>query len=862
MALMSKNDIAFGAKSNTERSFSSWLKERRKALGLSRKELAERVGCSEVTIVKLEMEERRPSRQIAELLAQCLELEEAERAAFVELARYPPGQQGKEQAARRETVPNNLPAPPTSFVGRESAVASVRDLFRKPGVRLVTLTGAPGIGKTRLGLQVAEALLDSFKDGVFFVALAPIRDLDRVPAAIAQALNVRENPGEPLQVTLQRYLRERRLLLLIDNFEQVTAAAPLLGTLLLSSPGLKLLVTSREVLHIYGEHDFPVPPLEVPGSKFEVQNELGLPGTLNFEPGTLERYETVRLFVERAVAVEHAFSLTSENAQAVVEICRRLDGLPLAIELAAAQVRTFAPQEMLPRLQSALDLLVGGPLDLPPRQQALRSAISWSYDLLDESEAALFRRLAVFVGGATLEAVEAVCAGDGRQTIDDGRRTTDDGRRGTAQDMMSSVLASLVDKSLLNRERVGVDNDSSRYTLLETVREYAWEKLAESDEVEPLRKRHAAFYLELVEKAGPQLTGEEHEAWYKRLQLEYDNIRAALATSIEYADAETALRFGTVLWRFWDMHGYISEGRRWLDLTLQLDSSAFPLLRSNVLSSAGILAWTGWDLDTARSLHKQSLALRRQLGDKQRTASSLNNLALVVHQQGEYREAFDLLAESLEICRELDDKADIASTLNNLGNAAHAMGDADNAYALLEEGLELWREVGDMYGVALVLNDLAEVERSRGNYERAVPLYIEGIEKMREMDDNSRVANALHNMAHVLHHQGDLDKAYDLFAESLTIRRDLDDRLGIYMSLTGLAGVVSSRGLPEKAALLFGAAESLLEDSTFKMQPIDKRDYDRNVERTRAQIGDAAWSSAWDGGRAMKLEDAILFALA
>jgi predicted ATPase/transcriptional regulator with XRE-family HTH domain len=849
MALTSKNGNFLGVKSNTERSFSSWLKERRKALGLSRKELAERVGCSEVTIVKLEMEERRPSRQIAELLAQCLDLDEAERAAFVELARYPPGQQGKEQAARRETVPNNLPAPPTSFVGRESAVASVRDLFRKPGVRLVTLTGAPGIGKTRLSLQVAEALLDSFKDGVFFVALAPIRDLDRVPAAIAQALNVRENPGELLQVTLQRYLRDRRLLLLLDNFEQVTAAAPLLGTLLLSSPGLKLLVTSREVLHIYGEHDFPVPPLAVPGSKFQVQSEKGLSATLNFEPGTLERYETVRLFVERAVAVDHDFSLTSDNAQAVVEICRRLDGLPLAIELAAAQVNAFAPQEMLPRLQRALDLLVGGPLDLPPRQQALRSAISWSYDLLDESEAALFRRLAVFVGGATLEAVEAVCG------VGEGRRTKDE------QSSISNLLASLVDKSLLNRENVGVGSASQRYTLLETVREYAWERLAESNEVELLRKRHAAFYLELVEEAGPQLTGEEHDTWYKRLQLEYDNIRAALATSIEYADAETALRFGTVLWRYWDMHGYISEGRGWLDLTLQLESDAFPLLRSNVLSSAGILAWSGDDLDTARSFHGQSLALRRQLGDKQRIASSLNNMGLVAHQQGDYQEAFDLLAESLEICRELDDKADIASTLNNLGNSAHAMGDPDNAYALLEEGLALWREVGDMYGVALVLNDLAEVERSRGNYERAVPLYIEGIEKMREMEDNSRVANALHNLAHVLHHQGDLDKAYELLAESLTMRRDLDDRPGIYMSLTGLAGVVSSRGLPEKAALLFGAAESLLEDSTFKVQPIDKRDYDINVERTRAQLGETEWTSAWEAGRRMAWENAVALAL-
>ena len=827
---------------SAEPGFGSWLKQRRKELGLTQKELAKGVGCSPVTIEKIEAGERRPSRQIADLLAEFLGVPAEERPLFARFATGMVGREGSDASYNTGTGPApwlalyhgraNLPAPATAFIGREAQVEEIKALLENPNVRLLTLIGPPGVGKTRLGLRVAASLVDRFADGVFFIPLANVNERDLILPAVAQTLGVKESGSAPLLGELKQYLRTKQLLLVMDNFEQLVPMAPLVADLLLSVPLLKVLVTSREVLHIYGEHEFDVPPLSLPDIDHLPPLEA------------LSRYEAVRLFIERTgqTAASRNFALTGENASSVVEICTRLDGLPLAIELAAARIKDLgSPQAILSRLQNKLDLLAGGPQDLPPRQQTLRNAISWSYELLSEEEQRLFRSLGVFAARFSRDAVDEVL-------------TSSD-----ADEAPSAHLQSLLDKNLLQQE---TDTTGAlRYYMLETIREYALEQLAQNGEAEGLRKRHALVYLTFTEEAASQLTGVEYETWLKRLDADYPNIRAAISSSIEAADAETALRFGSVLWRYWDIRGYLSEGRRWLELILKLDSSEYPLLRSNVLSSAGILAWSARDLDASRSMHEQSLLLRRQLGDKQRTASTLNNMGLVAQDQGDYEGALNLFQESLEICRELDDKADIASTLNNLGIVALAQGDINSARAMQQESIDLWEEEGDMYGVALALNNLAEVERASGDYAKAIPLYETSIQKMREMGDQSSVANALNNLGHIMHYQGKYQRALELFKESLTLRHRLDDIQGVSMSLAGLGGVLASCRQPEKAARLFGAAEAAFSRSTFQMQPVDRKDYENDVERARAQLDQGKFAQEWSKGRVLPVEKAVAYAL-
>ncbi|HSH78927.1 MAG TPA: adenylate/guanylate cyclase domain-containing protein, partial [Herpetosiphonaceae bacterium] len=437
-----------------------------------------------------------------------------------------------------DTRPNNLPVQSTPLIGREQAVAALRDLLLRPGVRLVTLTGPGGTGKTRLGLQVAADLLDHFEHGVYFVNLAPISDPALVASAIAQPVAVREHGGKPLLESLKDYLRDKHLLLLLDNFEQVTAAAPLVADLLAAAPRLSVLVTSREVLHLYGEHDVAVLPLTLP--------DPGHPMPLE----RLTQYEAVRLFIERAQAARSDFAVTNENAPAVAEICYRLDGLPLAIELAAARIRLLPPQAMLQRLTSRLRLLIGGARNLPERQQTLRGAIAWSYDLLEQDEQTLFRRLAVFVGGFGLDAVEAVCNVPGDLDVD-----------------VLDAVESLVGKSLL---REAAAADEPRLGMLETIREYALERLDQGGEADETRRRHAAYFLQVAEEAEPQLAGRQQIAWLNRLELEHDNLRAALRWAIDCGDAATALRLVGSLSRFWHDRGYAGEGRQWLAQALAL----------------------------------------------------------------------------------------------------------------------------------------------------------------------------------------------------------------------------------------------------------------------------------------------------
>jgi predicted ATPase/transcriptional regulator with XRE-family HTH domain/Tfp pilus assembly protein PilF len=847
--------------------FGSWLKRRRKELGLSQKDLARAADCSVVSITKIEAGERKPSRQIAGLLADYFDVPHEERTAFVEFARveWPASQAGVLSGAnisapwrslhalrtleRLQRRPNNLPAQRTSFVGRGEVVASVSSIVRRADARLVSIIGPPGIGKTRLSLRVALEVLEDFRDGAYFVPLASTSDAGMLASVIGQVLKVRESGDQPALDTLKDYLRNKHMLLVLDNFEHIITAAQTVADLLTSAAGLKVIVSSREALRVYGEHVVQVPPLEVPSSKFQVQNEKGLPGTLSLELGTLEKYEAIHLFNDRAVAVKHDFTITGDNADTIAEICRRLDGLPLAIELAAAHSNVLSPDAILEKLDNRLQLLTRGPQDLPPRQQTIRAAIDWSYNLLDAEEQRLFRQLSVFSGRWTLAGAEAIIKDAGSS-------------RGVKQPAISLAqgVQSLLSRNLLRQD--GNSASESWFSMLETIREYAWEKLIESGEG-AIQQRHSDYYLDLAKEAYSKLNGADQTTWLERLEMEHDNLLGALSYSLERRDIETVLWFGIGLWRFWELRGHPREGLRWLLDGLNAggrDAVPLPVV-GNAFNSAGNLAWSMSNFALARDMHKQGLSVRRQVGDKLRIGSSLNNLGLVAQDLGEYEQARALFEESLEICRELDDKADIASTLNNLAIVTLAQGDSTSARALNEESLGLWRELEDAYGMALSLHNLGETARFDRDYATAQPLYEQSLALYREIGFQQGVANMLNNLGHVAHHQQDLERAKALFNESLSMRREVGEKRSILECLAALAGVALSQGQPERAVRLLGATDAMLETTGAPLYPVDAIDYERTLSASKHQLREKEWETAWAEGRAMTVEQAVAYAL-
>jgi len=589
-------------------------------------------------------------------------------------------------------VPNNLPVHVTSFVGRQQELTEAKRLLSF--TRLLTLTGPGGTGKTTLALHSAAAVMDDFSDGVYFVNLAPIHDGSLVASTIASTLNVRESGGKPLMECLQDYLREKQLLLLLDNFEQIMDAATLVSELLASAPRVKILVTSREALRLRGEHVFAVPP-------------LALPDTLHLPPlERLSQYAAVALFIQRALAVKPDFTITSENAPAVAEICCRLDGLPLAIELAAARARLLPPQKMLAQLGNRLRFLTSGARDLPERQQSLRDMMDWSYELLTDDEKMLFRQMAVFVGGCTLEAAVAVCNVDGHLDVMNG-------------------LQSLMDKSLLKQTEVGGE---PRFTLLETIREYALDKLLASGEGAQVRARHLNACVQFAEAVEPNLVGPEQVLWLQRVETDHDNLRAALSSALEQGESAAALRLSGALGQFWFVRGHLSQGRQWLQQASDLSrragdmagmSSDYRGWYANGLEATGKLAWIQGDRAAAQALYEESLALRRELGDKVGIASSLNNLGNVAHNRGDNAAARTLYEESLALSQELGHKQGIAISLNNLGNVALNLGDYATARAFHKESLALCRELDNKQGIAECLAGLAGVAHADGQSRRA-----------------------------------------------------------------------------------------------------------------------------------------------
>src|SRR5215216_4419548 len=745
--------------------------------------------------------------------------------------RFPPTE-GQSLASPPEGPPDagrhNLPAPKSSFVGRETELRNVkRDLAM---TRLLTLTGAGGCGKTRLALEVSRELIGAYPDGVWLVELAPLSEGDLVAHAVASVLGVQEQPERSLTDTLVDYLRDKRVLLVLDNCEHlIDAVARFVDTLLNSCPNLRVLATSRESLNVEGELNWLVPSLSVPSLVQSPRVE------------ELAGYESVRLFVERARLRNPAFSLTSENAHVVARICERLDGIPLAIELAAARVG-LSVEQIAARLDDSLRLLTSGSRTALPRQRTLRGTLDWSYALLSEPERELFCRLSVFAGGWTLEAAEAVGAGD------------------TQQCDVLDLLSMLVDKSLVVAEATGIGG--LRYRMLEPIRQYAMEKLEEGGDAEEVRRCHNTFFLALAEEAEPKLRGAEDTEWLERLEAEHDNLRVALSWTLERGEAELGLRLAGALWMFWEAHGHYSEGRRWLEKALEKEGRTSAAARAKALEGFGWLVFRAGETNRAVVAAEEGLELSDDagLGGAVR-AKFLGLLGWMVEVQGHHARAKELLEESLRLSRDVDDKFGIADTLLMLGSTLSSLDDRKRERQLHEEGIALSRELGYVRTLGRLLFSVGYMLLLEGDYERGVALNEEAAALYRERGYKGGLEFVLDNLGWAVLMQGDPKRARSYYRESLMLCKELGDKWIASESLEGLACVAGVKGEAERAAKLFGVAEALSEAVGSQHVPEEDALRDPYLADARSRLDETSWRAAWAEGRAMSMEQAIDYAL-
>ena len=729
----------------------------------------------------------------------------------------------------RESEPRsyNLPVQRTAFIGREHESADLRQLLSRADVHLVTLTGPGGIGKTRLALQVAGEMADQFAGGICFVSLSAIGERGLIASAIAQAMGVRETGNKSPHENLMEYLGglSQQMLLVLDNFEHLVAAAPVVAQMLTAGPKLKVVVTSQAPLHIYGEHEFTVPPLAVPNPKSIPPLEVlsGLPA--------------IALFVERAQAVKHQFALTKENAPAVATICARLDGLPLAIELAAARIKLLSPSAMLARLESRLNLLTGGARDLPTRQQTLRNTVEWSYGLLNSAEQTLFRRLSVFISGCTLEAVEAVCDTKGDLGLD-----------------VLDGMASLVDKSLAQQvEQIGKE---TRFIMLFTIREYALERLAESDDESATRRAHAAYYLVLAEEGAEDIAAQPE--WLDRFEVEHENFRLAIGYLIETGDVEWGMRLGAALFRFWETREHLTVGRDAIDRLLAMKgATARPKLHARLLFAAAVLAAQQGDYGSGRPLFEESLETCAKLNDKRGVAVALNALAVNDRDRGELAAASQLFEQCLGIWKDLGGPTDIARALSNLASVMKLQGEYERAFSLYDECLTIFHQVGDVAGVAWTLNYLGDVAREKADLAAARSYCERSLSEFRRLGDNWGIASTLSDLASLSCDQGNNAESRRLYGESIRLFKDLGYKRGIARALERLAVSAAGQANAEQSLHLAGAAAALRQQLGVPLQPSEQRKLDKALEFARRILGNAAGLTAWMEGWAMPVEQAL-----
>ena len=723
---------------------------------------------------------------------------------------------------------SNVPVQRTAFVGRERELANLRQLLNRKDVRLVTLTGPGGIGKTRLALKVVGELSEERPGGVCFVPLSAVTESEAVTIAIAQAIGLREVPGESLRETLKEYVRRlaQPLLLLLDNFEHLISAAGDVAALLTLNPNLTVVVTSQALLHVYGEHEFPVPPLGAP-----------TPQSLSNSPDALSRFPAVALFVERANAVKHDFTLTKENAAAIAAICSRLDGLPLAIELAASRIKMLSPATMLTRLESSLNLLTGGARDLPLRQQTLRATVNWSYSLLNAAEQSLFRRLSVFIGGCTLEAVEAVCdtKGDLGLNVFDG-------------------MASLADKSLTQQLEQG--SAESRFLMLSTIREFALERLAEGGEDFATRRAHAAYYVLLAEDCGEGLS--THPEWLARFDLEHQNFREALEFLIRTGDADWGMRLGCALFHFWDMREHSAAGRVLLDRLLKLPgSSVQPKMRARLIFQAGVFAGRSGDFGTAQKWHQESLRAWRDLHDQRGVAVALNALAITARDLGDLNTACSTFEQCVATWKDLGSSIDAARALSNLANVVRLQGDYARAHALYDECLALFDAAGDSTGVAWTLNCLGDLTQESVDSLAARSFYQQSLSAFQKLGDGWGIASALCDLARLSAAESNHQEAERLYRESIRMFQDLGHKRGVATVLECFAVSALAQSRPEQALRLAGAAAALRQRIGAPLIPTEHARLEKKLEPARNSLTNGAGLEAWSSGWEMSLEEAV-----